>query len=108
MPLLHRLTKAFDQVDRTKLLEMLIYIGVKWRERRAVINSMIKLLPCHYVTIYNSALSLQNFPEIWKKTTAIKNPPKNGWTQKSLRIVDRLVSSAVWEGIREDPVEQTN
>ena len=38
----------------------------------AVINSIIKQLPCHcinhLVTIYNGALRLQHFPESWKKS----------------------------------------
>ena len=53
-----------------------------------VTNSMVKQLLCHFVNhlvvIFNSALRLQHFPDIWKKANVVKIP-KQGNTAEDLR-----------------------
>jgi len=50
-------------------------------------NSMLKQLPCHYITnlvaIFNNALKLQYFPDIWKRANVV-TLPKPGKDQKIL------------------------
>ena len=50
----------------------------KARDHDGVTNCMLKQLPCyfvnHLVAIYNSALKLQHFPDIWNKADVVTFP----------------------------------
>ena len=60
---------------------------------------MLKELPCQFVkhlaVIFNSALRLQHFPDIWKYANVV-TIPKPGKDPKALRIDIQSASSTVW------------
>jgi hypothetical protein len=65
----------------------------------AATNSMLTQLPSHcvnhLVVIFNSALRLQHFPDVWKYANVV-TLPKPGKDPKVPSNDDQLASSAVW------------